>query len=209
MSDYQQIYKILKNTYPGAKCELEFSSTWQLLVATILSAQCTDIRVNLVTKGLFEKYPDALSTSKADVADIINYIKSTGLFNNKAKFIIATAKIIVNDFAGKVPNTLSELITLPGVARKVANVVLGVGFNINEGIAVDTHVNRLSQRLGLSKSITPEKVERALMKLFPQADWENISTLLIHHGRNICRAKNPKCESCPLAELCPSAYQRK
>ncbi len=207
MAEAAKILKILKKTYPKAHCALTFATPWQLLVATILSAQCTDVRVNLVTPKLFAKFPDPEATTKATIPEIIELIRSTGFYNNKAKFIHSAAKKIMSEFGGQVPQKMFELLTIPGVARKTANVVLGVAFNINEGIAVDTHVKRLAQRLGLSTQTTPEKIEIDLMKLMPQAEWELTSTLLIHHGRQICLARNPHCEVCPLRGLCPSALK--
>jgi endonuclease-3 len=205
MGTPEKILEILQNTYPDAKCELDYKTPWQLMVATILSAQCTDVRVNKVTPQLFAKYPDAKTMSQAEISDIIEIIRSTGFYNNKAKNIKAAAVRVETEFGGKVPQTISELITISGVARKTANVVLGVAFNVNEGIAVDTHVLRLSQRLGFSKATTPEKVEQDLMKLFPREKWERVSMLLVIHGRRRCAAKKPDCLNCPLKEICPSA----
>ncbi len=173
-------------------------------IATILSAQCTDKRVNMVTKDLFKKYKKVEDFAKANQKTFENKIKSTGFYKNKARNIIASSKIIVKDFKGKVPARMEELLTLPGVARKTANIVLYNGYGIIDGIAVDTHVRRLAQKLGLSRSDDPVKIEQDLMKIIPKKDWASVSYLLIDHGRKICDAKKPKCQECMLKKLCPS-----
>ena len=197
----------LKRLYPDATCSLTYETPVQLMVATILSAQCTDERVNKVTPALFERFPDAPSLAVAELDDLETLVKSTGFYRNKAKNIRAACQKIMTDFEGKVPQRMEELTSLPGVARKTANVVLAHAFNINAGVTVDTHVKRLSQRLGLTKQTEPVKIERDLMKLLPQPDWENWSIRLIYHGRAVCMARNPACDRCQLADLCPSAHQ--
>jgi endonuclease III len=195
----------LKKEYPDAHCELDFETPLQLLIATILSAQCTDKRVNMVTPDLFKKYPDAESLSKADQAELEETIKSTGFFRNKTKSLLGMSLAVAETHRGEVPHTMEELVKLPGVGRKTANVILGNAFNINEGVVVDTHVGRLSVRLGLTSLTDPVKVEQALMPLFPREDWALISHLLIFHGRRVCIARSPKCASCVLNDVCPSA----
>lgn len=199
------ILQQLRMLYPDAKCSLDFKTPLQLLVATILSAQCTDVRVNLVTPALFKKYPTAKAFAEADMADLERMIQSTGFFRSKAKAIKATATDIVEKFSGEVPQTMDELHALRGVGRKTANVVLGNAFGQNVGVTVDTHVGRLSRRLGLTKHNDAEKVEQDLMKLAPQEDWTLLSHLLIYHGRAVCWARNPQCHGCKIAKLCPSA----
>ena len=195
----------LKRIYPNATCSLNYETPVQLLVATILSAQCTDERVNKVTPNLFARFPDAKSLAGADPEELENLVRSTGFYRNKAKNIRGACQMIVTEYDGQVPNTMEKLTKLPGVARKTANVVLAHGFGINEGVTVDTHVKRLSNRLGLTKHQEPVKIERDLMKLLPQPDWENWSIRLIYHGRAVCKARKPECEVCDLAQLCPSA----
>jgi len=195
----------LKRAYPGAQCALDHRNAFELLVATILSAQTTDVRVNLVTPQLFSRYPNAAALARARQADVEAIIKSTGFFRNKARSIIGMAQAVVADHGGKVPGTMDELLTLPGVGRKTANVVLGNAFGLNEGVVVDTHVARLSKLLGLTRQTDPVKIEQALMKLFPRDDWALLSHLLIFHGRRVCIARRPKCGECVLADLCPSA----
>ncbi len=199
-----EILNILKQLYPDATCSLTYETPVQLLVATILSAQCTDERVNKVTPELFARFPDAIALANADREVLETLIRSTGFYRNKAKNIQGACQKIVEYFGGNVPKTMEELLLLPGVARKTANVVLAHGFGINAGVTVDTHVKRLSQRLGLTKETEPVKIERDLMSLFPQKDWENYSIRLIYHGRQICKARNPNCQDCLLAHLCPS-----
>jgi len=193
----------LKEAYPQAECALSHKNPLQLLVATILSAQCTDARVNQVTPALFEKYASAQDLAGAAQADLERLIRSTGFFRNKAKNIKAACQRIVRDFQGKVPKTMEELLSLPGVARKTANVVLGTAYGIAAGVVVDTHVFRLTHRLGLTHAKTPEKVEMGLMKLLPREEWINFSHRLIYHGRQICVARNPKCAVCTLNPVCP------
>ncbi|HUB25506.1 MAG TPA: endonuclease III [Tepidisphaeraceae bacterium] len=201
----QKILAILKKTYPKARCSLDYADPLQLLVATILSAQCTDNRVNMVTKTLFARYKTAADYAKAKQEDLEREIQSTGFFRNKARSIRAMAASLMEKHGGEVPDTMEGLVDLAGVGRKTANVVLGNAFGKNVGVVVDTHVSRLSQRLGLTKHNDPEKIEQDLMKLVPQDDWTLWPHLLIHHGRAICMARNPQCNHCPLAGLCPSA----
>jgi endonuclease-3 len=199
------ILERLKRAYPDARCALDHRNAFELLVATILSAQTTDVRVNLVTPRLFSRYPNAAALARARQADVEKVIKSTGFFRNKARSIIGMAQAVVADHGGEVPGTMDELLTLPGVGRKTANVVLGNAFGLNEGIVVDTHVARLSKLLGLSRQTDPAKIEQALMKLFPRGDWALLSHLLIFHGRRVCIARRPKCGECVLSDLCPAA----
>lgn len=202
-----EIYKRLTQLYPHAHCELDFRNPYELLVATILSAQCTDKRVNMVTPILFAKYPDANAMARAKPADVEEIIKSTGFFRAKTKSLIGMAGAIVDHHGGNVPSNLAGLVTLPGVGRKTANVVLGNAFDVHEGVVVDTHVARLSRRLDLSREDDPTKIEQALMTLFPREQWTMLSHLLIWHGRRICFARKPKCAECVVAELCPSAFR--
>jgi len=193
----------LKQLYPNATCTLTYETTVQLLVATILSAQCTDERVNKVTPELFARFPDVEAMAQAPRSEIETLIRSTGFYRNKAKNIQAACQMIVSEFGGQVPDTMESLLKLPGVARKTANVVLAHAFGVNAGVTVDTHVKRLSNRLGLTKHREPKRIEKDLMALLPQPDWENWSIRLIYHGRAVCRAKQPLCEECTLADLCP------
>ncbi len=195
----------LKKEYPDAHCELDFASPLQLLTATILSAQCTDKRVNMVTPELFRIYPDAESLSAAKSEALEEIIKSTGFFRNKTRSLLGMSAAVADQHGGTVPSTMQELVNLPGVGRKTANVVLGNAFGINEGVVVDTHVGRLSVRLGLTDETDPVKVEQALMPLFPREDWALLSHLLIFHGRRVCLARTPKCGECLLNDICPSA----
>ncbi len=195
----------LKRLYPDAPCTLNYETPMQLLVAVILSAQCTDERVNIVTAELFRKFPDAQSMAAADLEEITELVRSTGFYRNKAKNIQATCALLMQNHGGQVPQTMAEILKLPGAARKTANVVLAHAFGINAGVTVDTHVRRLSGRLGLTKHVDPIKIERDLISLLPQEDWENWSIRLIYHGRAICKARKPDCENCALADLCPSA----
>lgn len=197
------VIKAVKAAYPKAGCSLKHRSVWQLMVATILSAQCTDERVNLTTPNLFKAYPTPKALGDAKQEDVEKLIRSCGFYKNKAKNIIAASKTIAENYKGRVPKTMEELTTLPGVARKTANVVLGTGYGINDGIVVDTHVTRLSNRLDLSKNTEPEKIEKDLIKIVPREEWTNFSHQLIAHGRTICQARNPKCAECPLSSLCP------
>ncbi|MGB8343049.1 MAG: endonuclease III, partial [Chthoniobacterales bacterium] len=200
----KKLVEALPKVYPDAHCELDFKTPLQLLIATILSAQCTDKRVNMVTPALFKRYRSAADFAKARPADLEKAIQSTGFFRNKAKSIRAASAAIEREHGGKVPRTMAELHALPGVGRKTANVVLGNAFGINEGIVVDTHVVRLSQRLGLTKQKGPEKIERDLMKLIPRKHWTDWSHWLIWHGRRRCFARKPDCRHCEVLELCPS-----
>jgi endonuclease-3 len=198
-----KILRLLKKHYPEACCTLKHESPFTLLVSTILSAQATDKSVNRVTPELFSRFPNAESFAKARLPSIEKIIRPLGLYNNKAKNIKACCRMLVNDFGGEIPRTIAEMTRLPGVGRKTANVVLGNAFDVNEGICVDTHVGRLSRRLGLSKSKDPNKVEQDLMKIVPPDDWTIISHLLIAHGRNVCDSRKPDCENCFLEKLCP------
>ena len=200
-----QIVKHLKKEYPEARCSLDYGNALELLVATILSAQCTDERVNVVTSSLFRKYRTWEDYASAPAAELENDIRSTGFFRNKAKSIQGACRQIGERYGGSVPRSMEELLELPGVARKTANVVLGNAFQIASGVVVDTHVSRLSARLGLSEEKVPEKIERDLTGLLPESDWIDFSHLLIAHGRKVCKARNPLCGECVLAKLCPSA----
>jgi endonuclease-3 len=200
-----EILKRLKRAYPDAKCALDHENPYQLLAATILSAQCTDARVNMVTPVLFKAYPTPAKLAQARQPDVEEIIKSTGFFRNKAKSLIGMAQAVVADHGGQIPRTMEELHALPGVGRKTANVVLGNAYGINAGITVDTHVTRLSNLLGLTSQKDAVKIEHDLMPLVPQKDWTIISHLLILHGRAICIANRPKCGECVLNDLCPSA----
>jgi endonuclease III len=195
----------LKRLYPDATCSLDYETPVQLLVATILSAQCTDVRVNLVTPELFRRFPDAEAIASAPPEELEELVRTTGFYRNKARNIQGACHKIVTEFQGQVPKQMEQLLTLPGVARKTANVVLAHAYGINAGVTVDTHVKRLSHRLGLTKETDPVKVERDLMKLLPQPDWENWSIRLIYHGRATCMARGPACDRCELADLCASA----
>jgi endonuclease-3 len=199
-----EILKKLDEAYPDAECALHHRTPWELLVATILSAQCTDIRVNMVTPELFRRFPTAEAMTRAKLPELEELIRTTGFFRNKAKSIKGAAEKIVKDFGGKVPETLVELITVPGAARKTANVVLGVSFGKAEGVVVDTHVFRIAHRLGLAKGDTPQKVEEELMQILPKDHWIRFSHQVIHHGRQVCIARKPKCQECNLETLCRS-----
>lgn len=201
------IIQRLKKMYPKAHIALRFKNPWELLVAVILSAQCTDKKVNEVTPALFKKYRTLDDYVRAKPKEFEQMIRPTGFYRAKTKSILTTAKIIQEKYGGKVPRTMQEMLTLRGVARKTANVVLGNAYNVVEGIAVDTHVRRLSQRLGLSASDNPVKIEEDLMRLILKKDWFKSTYLLINHGRTICTAKDPRCDLCPLADICPSAFQ--
>jgi len=204
----RKLIRLLKREYPEARCSLHHSSPLELLVATILSAQCTDERVNLVTADLFRKYRRAEDYAGAAQGELEADIRSTGFFRNKARAIQGACRMIVEQYGGRVPETLEELLELPGVARKTANVVLGNAFNITSGIVVDTHVARLSQRLGLTTHEQPEKIERDLIELVPRNDWIIFSHLLIAHGRAVCKARKPLCAECLVEPLCPSSLLR-
>jgi endonuclease III len=199
----QAIFGILAARYPAPAPMLDYADAWGLLVATVLAAQCTDARVNLVTPVLFARWPRIADLADADVAEIEDVVRSTGFFRNKAKNLKAAAQRVMTVYGGEVPRTMAELVTLPGVARKTANIVLGSAFGINEGIAVDTHVTRLSYRLGLTKSTDPKIIERDLMPLFERGQWMDINHFLVFYGREVCDARKPKCGACPLAALCP------
>ncbi len=196
------ILRELDQLYPNVTCALHHENAWQLLAATILSAQCTDVRVNMVTPGLFRKYPLIEDFASVSQAELANDIRSTGFFNNKAKSLIGAAQTILRDFGGNVPRTMEQLLTVPGAARKTANVVLGTAFGIAAGVVVDTHVQRISNRLDLSKEKTPEKIEQDLMKIIPKDRWILFSHQMIHHGRSLCVARKPRCSECPLDPLC-------
>jgi endonuclease-3 len=198
----RRIVRELTKLYPDARCALDHQNPLQLLIATILSAQCTDVRVNMVTPALFARYPDAVAFANADQSELERMIQSTGFFRNKAKSIIACCKQLVEEHGGRVPDTMEELNPLPGIGRKTANVVLGTAFGV-PGITVDTHVGRLSRRLGLTTQEDPEKVERDLMDLLPEKEWTMFSHRMIFHGRQVCFARKPNCEGCALNKICP------
>ena len=202
--NFNRIWTLLQTEYPNAAPELHFSNTLQILVATILSAQCTDAQVNKVTDVLFKKYRNVEDFANADIRELEKDIYSTGFYRNKAKNIKKSAQIIISDFDSQVPNTMEEILTLPGVARKTANIVLARGHGVVEGIAVDTHVKRLSNLLGLTENADPVKIEKDLMNLARREDWEALSMTLILHGRRVCVARKPKCGVCVVSELCPS-----
>ena len=200
-----EIIRRLRQIHPDACCALDHRDPFQLLVAVILSAQCTDVRVNQVTPALFEKYPTIESLAAAARSDIEAMILPTGFFRQKARFIQESCQAIIAEHGGQVPDEMAELVSLPGVARKSANVILGVAFGVADGVVVDTHVKRLSRRLGLSEQSSPEKIEQDLMALVPRPDWIDFAHLLIFHGRRVCRARKPDCVNCVLNDLCPSA----
>lgn len=197
------MYRVLSRRYPNVRCELDFTTPYQLLVATVLSAQCTDKRVNSVTPSLFERFPDPKSMAAANIRSIESIIKSTGFFRAKARNIKELSVMIFDDFGGKVPSNLEDLVTLPGVGRKTANVLLGHAFDI-PGITVDTHFGRLSRRFGWSEEMDPVKVEFEVGGLIPRKEWTNLSQRMIWHGRRICHSRKPACGACPLSNLCPS-----
>jgi endonuclease-3 len=201
-----KIAELLGDKWPDAVCELDHANAYELLVATILSAQSTDKMINTITPALFAKYPDAAALAKADPAALETMIKSSGFFRNKAKSLLGMARAVVAQHGGKIPSTMEELVELPGVARKTANVVLGTAFGKNEGVVVDTHVARLSERLGLTGHTDPQKIERDLMDALPREQWTSFAHRLIWHGRRVCLAKKPDCEHCTLAPVCPSAF---
>ena len=201
----KEIFRRLKKRYPDAHCELDHRNAFELLCATILSAQCTDARVNLVTPELFQRYPDAEALAMARPEEVEAIIRCTGFFRNKTKSLIGMANAVVERQGGQIPHSMEALRVLPGVGRKTANVILGNAFGINEGVTVDTHVTRLSHLLRLSRNTDTEGIERDLMALFPQRDWALLSHLLIFHGRRTCIARRPKCGECVIADLCPSA----
>ncbi|AEP11259.1 DNA-(apurinic or apyrimidinic site) lyase [Chloracidobacterium thermophilum B] len=203
----QTVIRRLRRAYPDARCSLNYRTPLELLVATILSAQCTDERVNLVTRELFQKYRTAADYARADLETLQEDIRSTGFYRNKAKALQGMGQRLVERFGGEVPRTMEDLLTLPGVARKTANVVLGNAFGQAPGVVVDTHVTRLARRLGFSAAPTPEKIERDLMAIVPRQHYVMLPHWFIFHGRAVCRARNPQCQSCILADLCPSAGQ--
>jgi endonuclease-3 len=202
----RKIIRLLKRAYPDARCSLNHSSAFELLIATILSAQCTDDRVNIVTADLFRKYRKPEDYLKVSSSELEKDIRTTGFFRNKTRSIQGTARLLTDQYGGKVPDSMDELLELPGVARKTANVVLGNAFGIESGVVVDTHVTRLSHRLGLSVQQHPEKIENDLIEIVPKKDWVIFSHLLIAHGRKVCRARNPACDQCVLEKLCPSSF---
>ena len=197
-----EIYKIFGEVYKDADCTLEYKSALQLLIATQLAAQCTDARVNMVTPALFAKYPDVYAFANADELELREDIRSTGFFRNKARNIIGCCRMLIDDFGGEVPNSMEELLKLPGVGRKTANLVLGDFFGI-PGVVVDTHATRLSNRMGLTKESDPYKIELDLQKLIPPEDWAQFCHCLVYHGRAFCTARAPKCDICPVKQLCP------
>ncbi len=202
-----KILSILKKAYPGAECALTHRNAWELLVATILSAQCTDVRVNMVTPALFKKYPTPKALGTAPLPDVENIIRSTGFYHSKAMSVVLTSRAVAETHGGRVPKTMEELLKLRGVARKTANVVLGVAYGIALGVVVDTHVRRVSGRLGFTKHSDPVKIEQDLMKVVPQKDWIWYSHAIITHGRQICKAPTPLCPECPVNKLCPAAFK--
>ena len=199
-----QLLERLGELYPHATCSLDWRTPYELLIATMLSAQCTDERVNLITPALFERFPDAAAAAVVEADAVEPYVRSAGFFRNKAKNIVASSRLLMERHGGEVPRSMEELLVLPGVARKTASVVLAWCFGINAGVTVDTHVSRLSQRLRLTRKTEPRQIEPDLMKLVPQAEWQNLSIRLIFHGRAVCTARSPKCNGCPIADLCPS-----
>ncbi|WNY24879.1 Endonuclease III [Methanolapillus millepedarum] len=204
--NFNAIWEILSQTYPKPEIELDFKTPFELLAATIMSAQCTDVQVNAVTKVLFPKYPTIQNYANADQTVFEKEIYSTGFYHTKAKHIIQCAQIIIEKYDSKVPDTMEELVKLPGVGRKTANIVLARGYGIIDGIAVDTHVKRLSNKLGFTENEDPEKIEKDLMKLADKKDYDDLSLTLIFHGRRVCNAQRPKCDICGIQELCPSAF---
>jgi endonuclease-3 len=202
----REVIRRLKRAYPGAKCSLNHSNPFELLIATILSAQCTDERVNIVTADLFRKYRRPEDYLKVPPRELEKDIQSTGFFRNKTKSIQGTARMLTEQYHGEVPHTMDELLELPGVARKTANVVLGNAFDIHAGVVVDTHVTRLSHRLGFTQQKTAEKIEVDLIEIVPKKDWVIFPHLMIYHGRKICKARNPLCEECVVEKQCPSSY---
>ncbi|MCW4016399.1 MAG: endonuclease III [Candidatus Bathyarchaeota archaeon] len=202
-----KIIELLEKEYPDAKTALHYHNPLEILVATILSAQCTDKQVNIVTKSLFKKYQTAKDYANADLVELQEDIRSTGFYRNKAKNLKNAGRLLVEKYDSKVPSTMEELVELPGVARKTANIVLSNAYGVIVGIAVDTHVRRLSKRLGLTQNTNPDKIEADLMEIVPKSHWKKITNLLIFHGRNVCTARKPKCDRCSLNKLCPSAFQ--
>ncbi|HEV7215614.1 MAG TPA: endonuclease III [Chloroflexota bacterium] len=203
-----EVIRRLHAAYPDARCSLAYADAFQLLVATILSAQCTDERVNMVTPLLFARFPTPAALAEGSIEEVEALIKSTGFYHNKAKSILGAARRVVEEFGGEVPRTMAELLTVPGAARKTANVVLSNAYDVVEGIAVDTHVGRLAGRLGFSAEAAPEKIERDLMRLLPQEEWCFTNHALIAHGRGVCQARKPNCAACVLLDLCPTGQGR-
>lgn len=203
----RKILKQLDRDYPDAECALRHDSAWELLAATILSAQCTDVRVNKVTPALFAAYPTVADVAEASIEHLEDLVRTTGFFRNKAKSLKGSAQRIVARYGGQVPSRMDQLVTLPGVARKTANVVTGTWFGKSTGVVVDTHVKRVSRRLGLTEEKDPKKIERNLMDLLPRSRWVPYSHQIIHHGRKVCNARRPKCGECGLMALCPAAHQ--
>ncbi len=203
-----ELIRRLHIAYPDARCSLDYADAFQLLVATILSAQCTDERVNMVTPALFARYPTPVAMAQASIDDIEALIKSTGFYHNKAKSVLGAARKVVDEFGGTVPRTMVELLTVPGAARKTANVVLSNAYDVVEGIAVDTHVSRLAGRLGLSAEATPEKIEQNLMQVLSREEWRFANHALIAHGRAICQARKPNCAACMLVDICPTGLNQ-
>jgi endonuclease-3 len=197
------IFSRLRAKYPKTASALNWADAWELMVATILAAQCTDVRVNMVTPELFKRWPGPKEMAQADLAELEAVIRSTGFYHNKAKNLMASGQKVITQFHGTVPKTMAELTSLPGVARKTANIVLSNAYGLNEGLAVDTHVKRLSYRLGLTDSEDPVKIEQDLMPLFPREEWGEVNHLLVNHGRETCLARKPKCQACLLADICP------
>jgi len=204
---HKKILELLKQEYPKAKCALSYTTPWQLMVAVMLSAQCTDERVNKVTPVLFSKYPTVEDIYHMNIEDLKVIIHSTGFYNNKAKNMKRAATMIVEKFDGDIPDNMKDLVSIPGIARKSANVILSEWFKKDVGVVVDTHVKRISNLIGFTKEKNPVKIEKDLMKLFEQSDWERLSTVLVHHGRKICIARRPNCEICPINKLCNSAFK--
>jgi endonuclease-3 len=198
-----KIARTLGEHYPDAKCELDYKTPLQLLIATILSAQCTDERVNMVTKNLFRRYPNAAAYANAPQKDLEREVQSTGFYHNKAKSIQSCCQSLLESYNGQVPQDIEKMIQLPGIGRKTANVVLGTAYGIASGIVVDTHVSRVSQRLGLTREKNPEKIEQDLLRQFPRKEWIAISNRMVHHGRYLCTARKPQCNTCPLKDICP------
>ena len=200
-----EIYEILLDEYPDAKCALDHASPYELAVATVLSAQCTDVRVNMVTPELFRRYPDSEALAAALPQELEEVIRSTGFFRNKTRNLIGMATALIEEHGGDLPRNMKELSALPGIGRKTANVILGNAFRIDEGVVVDTHVKRLSRRMRFTAEATPEKIEKDLMALFPRRVWTMLAHLLIYHGRQVCNARRPRCNRCAISHLCPSS----
>ncbi|WP_027189120.1 endonuclease III [Paucidesulfovibrio longus] len=198
-----EIFRRLEKRYPAPEPALDWTNAWELLVATVLAAQCTDERVNKVTPGLFARWPSIRDMAAADVGEVEEAVRSTGFFRNKAKNLVASARLVMDEFQGQVPRSMAELVRLPGVARKTANIVLSNAYGVHEGIAVDTHVKRLTFRLGLTANTDPVRIEKDLMPLFPREAWGDINHFLVYFGREVCKAQKPRCAECELEDLCP------